>query len=106
MARLTAKGTTCPQALQKTLTLCRRDFQKRYDDWQETYDGFKERVPESQRSRLKALGGTLWRFDLRYRWATGVTALEFDDRIVTKASTGATRRGILGDSSISRSSMA
>jgi hypothetical protein len=93
MAKLTAKGSTCPQSLQKTLTLCRRDYQKRYDEWQQTWLGFKDRIHEPQRARLKALGATLWRFDLRFRWAIGVTSLEFDDRIVTQASTGATRQG-------------
>jgi len=93
MAKLTAKGATCPQALQKTLALCRRDFAQRHAAWQESWAGFKDRVREPQRARLKALGGTLWRFDLRFRWATGATALEFDDRIVTQASTGPTRQG-------------
>lgn len=93
MAKLIAKGTTCPQALSRTLTLCRRDFGRHYDEWQASYPGFKERLPDDQRNRLKALGRTLWRFDLRFRWAIGVTALEFDDRIVTKASTGPTRQG-------------
>jgi hypothetical protein len=93
MARLTAKGTTCPQALRRTLTLCRRDFQEHYDAWQEAYPQFKEHLGDRERGRLKLLGRTLWRFDLRFRWAVGVTALEFDDRIVTKATTGPTRQG-------------
>lgn len=93
MAKLTAKGATCPQPLQKTLTLCRREFEQQHAEWQETWQGFKDRVHDPQRARLKALGGTLWRFDLRFRWAIGLTSLEFDDRIITQASTGPTRQG-------------
>lgn len=93
MARLKAKGTTCPQVLQGTVSRLVREFEQRYDAWQATYPNFKERLAPPQRARLKHLGGTLWRFDLRFRWAIGITSLEFDDRIVTKAATAPTRQG-------------
>jgi len=93
MARRTAKGSTCPQVLQRNVTALRRDFGRCQDAWQEGYPAFKERLAPDQRARLKALGLTLWRFDLRFRWAIGIKALEFDDRIVTRASAAPTRQG-------------
>lgn len=93
VAKLIAKGSIRPKPLQRVLGEARKGYTKHYDDWQEMFGGFRGHLPPDQKERLKALGLTLWRFDLRFRWAVGITALEFDDRIITKASTGSTREG-------------
>jgi hypothetical protein len=93
MAKATASCSIRSPALAHTLGGAAREFARRYEDWQATWRGFRANVPDPDRSRLDELGSTLWRFDLRYRWAVGVTALEFDDAVVTKATTAATRQG-------------
>jgi hypothetical protein len=93
VAHVTASGSIRPRALQKTLSACKRDFRKAVAEWQSAYPGFKEHLPSDQRARLKEVGRLMWCFDLRYRWATGITALEFDDEIVTLARTAPTREG-------------
>lgn len=93
MAKATASSSIRARALQRTLSAATRDFGRRYDQWQATYPGIRERLSDHDRARLGQLGQTLWRFDLRHRWAVGVTSLEFDDEIITKATTAATKQG-------------
>ena len=93
MGSLIATGSIRPKALQKTLTATRRDFERVQREWNDSYPGFKERLPSDQRARLKAIGRLLWCFDLRFRWATGIQEIAFDDEIVTSATTGPTREG-------------
>lgn len=93
MAKLVAKGSIRSKALQRTLTATRKGYEAIYDEWQELFGGFRRRLAPDQKERLQELGQGLWRFDLRFRWAVGITALEFDDQVITKASTGSTREG-------------
>lgn len=93
MAKATASSSIRSRVLQRTLTAATREFEQRYDQWQSTYSGFRKRMSDADRSRLDQLGQTIWRFDLRHRWAVGVTGLEFDDTVITKATTAATRQG-------------
>ena len=67
MAKLTAKGATSPQALRKTLTTMRRDFERSAGAWHEAFPNFKAHLNPEQWTRLKGRGGVLWRFDLRFR---------------------------------------
>lgn len=93
MATAKASCSIRPKVLQRTATATERAYRKAADDWSSTYEGLRPHIPEAPKARLDAVGRTLWRFDLRYRWATGITALEFDDEVVTKATTAATKQG-------------
>jgi hypothetical protein len=93
MATARASGSIRPKALQRVLGATGRGYESAYEAWQASFGAFRGHLPPHARDRLQALGRTLWRFDLRYRWAIGITALEFDDRVVTRAHTGSTREG-------------
>lgn len=93
MGAAVASSSIRPKALQKTLTATKRDFDRASREWQDSYPGFKERLPADQRARLKEVGRLLWCFDLRFCWATGIREVAFDDEIVTMATTAPTREG-------------
>ena len=93
MGKLVAKGSVRPRCLQRALRSAAQGYAQVYEEWQTTFGGFKDHLPKAQKERLKVLGQILWRFDIRFRWAVGVTALEFDDTVITKATTGSTREG-------------
>lgn len=93
MAMVVASSSIRPRALQKTLGAAQRDFERVNREWQDSYPGFKERLPPEQRDRLKEIGRILWCFDIRFRWATGIREIAFDDEVVTLASTAPTREG-------------
>ena len=93
MSHVQATGSIRPRALQKTLSATKRDFAKVNAEWQDSYPGFKERLPGEQRERLKEVGRLLWCFDIRFRWATGITEITLDDEIVTTAKSAPTREG-------------
>lgn len=93
MAQVQASGSISPRPLQRTISACTRDFGKVRREWQDSYPGFKERLPDDQRARLKEVGRLMWCFDIRFRWATGVTAIEFDDEVVTTATAAPTKEG-------------
>lgn len=93
MATVMASGSIRPRALQKTLSAVRRDFDRVRTEWNDSYPGFKEHLPSDQRERLKGVGRLLWCFDIRFRWATGIQEVAFDDEIVTLATSAPTREG-------------